>query len=157
MEYKALVEALIERKRTFSCAESCTGGLIAKSVVDIAGASEIFMGGAVVYSNFAKNALIGVDKDIIEEKGAVSEEVACLMAKGVREKLKTDIAVSTTGIAGPGGGSAEKPVGTVYIGISSPLGTFAKRCFFPDLKRDGVRARSAETAADMVYEELLRL
>ncbi len=115
----AVIEFLKKRDLTLSCAESCTGGLIAKRITDVAGASEVFLGGAVTYTNEVKQKLLGVKAQTLEEYGAVSEQTAREMARGIRERLGSDIGVSTTGVAGPGGGSEETPVGTVYVGIST--------------------------------------
>jgi len=101
-----------------SVAESCTGGLVASRITDIAGSSDYFLGGVVAYSNDLKRSLLSVKAATLKAHGAVSEEVAAEMAAGVAKKAKTGIGVSLTGIAGPGGGSIEKPVGTVYIGIA---------------------------------------
>ena len=117
-----LVKLLKERGLTLSSAESCTGGLIAKRITDIPGASEVFEYGAVTYSNRIKSKVIGVQPDILEKYGAVSEQTAEQMARGVREVSGSDIAISTTGIAGPGGGSDEKPVGLAYIALCDGSG-----------------------------------
>ena len=116
---EAVVKALAETKATVSAAESCTGGLFAKRITDIPGASEVFPGGVVSYSNEVKMKLLGVSAKTLEKHGAVSEECAREMASGVRAALGSDIGLSATGIAGPGGAVPGKPVGTVYIGISS--------------------------------------
>ena len=114
----ALVRLLLEKGLTISTAESCTGGLIAKCITDVSGASAVFYGGVVSYDNSVKENVLSVNKDILNSLGAVSAPVACQMASGVRRIMKTDIGISTTGIAGPGGGTPEKPVGTVYIGFA---------------------------------------
>ena len=122
--------ALIANKKTLSVAESCTGGAIAQKFTAMAGASAYFHAGVVAYSNEAKADILGVNPDDIARYGAVSEQVAIQMAEGVRRVGKSDYGISTTGIAGPSGGSAEKPVGTVWIGIATPKGSFAvlKNC-----------------------------
>ena len=122
--------ALIANKKTLSVAESCTGGAIAQKFTAMAGASAYFHAGVVAYSNEAKADILGVNADDIARYGAVSEQVAIQMAEGVRRVGKSDYGISTTGIAGPTGGSAEKPVGTVWIGIATPKGAFAvlKNC-----------------------------
>lgn len=114
----ALVRLLLEKGLTISTAESCTGGLIAKCITDVSGASAVFYGGVVSYDNSVKENVLSVNKDILNSLGAVSAPVACQMASGVKRIMKTDIGISTTGIAGPGGGTPEKPVGTVYIGFA---------------------------------------
>ncbi len=115
----AVVALLRNNEKTIAVAESCTGGLIAKRVTDISGSSDVFLGGCVTYANSAKERLIGVSRESLSSFGAVSEQVAREMARGVRLALGADIGVSTTGIAGPTGGTPEKPVGTVYVGIST--------------------------------------
>lgn len=114
-----LVNTLKERGLKIATAESCTGGLISKMITDMSGASSVFDCGVCSYSNSIKEKVLGVSHADLETKGAVSEEVAAQMAKGVRELSGANIGISTTGVAGPLGGSAEKPVGTVYIGVST--------------------------------------
>jgi PncC family amidohydrolase len=114
----AVIRFLKENGLTLCTAESCTGGLIAKRLTDVSGASEVFLGGCVTYANSAKEGLIGVSHESLEKFGAVSEQVALEMARGVRKAVGADIAVSTTGIAGPDGGTPEKPVGTVWIAVN---------------------------------------
>ena len=113
-----LVNKLKSKGLTLSCAESCTGGLIAKSITDISGCSSVFYGGVVSYDNSVKMNVLGVKEETLNEYGAVSFQTAEEMALGVKKALKTDIGISTTGIAGPSGGTRGKPVGTVYIGIA---------------------------------------
>lgn len=116
---RATVEYCIKACKTIATAESCTGGLIAKRLTDIPGSSAVFIGSCVTYSNEAKMKLVGVRKETLDKYHAVSAETAIEMARGVREVLGSDIGISTTGIAGPDGGTIEKPVGTVYVGIST--------------------------------------
>lgn len=116
---EALVSELIAAGKTVACAESCTGGWIAKSLTDIAGSSECFAYGIVSYSNGAKESLLGVSPQTLVEHGAVSEPVVCAMAEGVLKLSGADFAVAVSGIAGPDGGSAEKPVGTVWFAWSA--------------------------------------
>ncbi len=116
-------QMLRERGMTIATAESCTGGLIAKTLTDLAGSSDIFGFGTVTYANEAKTKLLGVPTDLIEEKGAVSPEVAAAMAEGVRNLSGADIGLGITGIAGPGGGTEEKPVGLVFVGVAGKGGT----------------------------------
>lgn len=130
------VEALKQRGLTVATCESLTGGMIASAMVEIPGASDVVRGGLVTYQSVAKTMLAGVPADMIEQYDVVSAEVARAMADGVRERLSVDIAVSATGLAGPGGGTPERPVGTVFLGISSKRGTFA----IP-LKLSGDRAK----------------
>lgn len=110
-------EMLVNRNLTISTAESCTGGMVAASLISYAGISSVFMEGAVTYSNEAKINRLGVKKETLDKYGAVSSEVAAEMAQGIAKTAGTNIGLSTTGIAGPGGGSVEKPVGLVYVGL----------------------------------------
>lgn len=148
------LEALRSRSLTLATAESCTGGLVAKLITDVAGASDVFEGGVVSYSNKVKAAALGVSTETLEKYGAVSENTAREMAKGATGRLGADVAVSTTGIAGPGGGTREKPVGTVCFGVASPLGVRSEICHFdPTLTRDEIRHLSAEHALELVIAE----
>ncbi|MDY6314282.1 MAG: nicotinamide-nucleotide amidohydrolase family protein, partial [Clostridia bacterium] len=121
-----LVKVLTDKKMTVSTAESCTGGLISKLITDVSGSSEVFRYGFVTYANEAKINILGVWDEALSQYGAVSEPVAVLMSCGARRVSKSDIAVSVTGIAGPGGGTAEKPVGLVYVSLSTPDGTICR-------------------------------
>lgn len=151
---EALVKLFSEKGATVSSAESCTGGLIAKMITDVAGSSAVLIGGAVTYAISAKEKMIGVPAELIEKYGVVSAEVAEAMACGVRELLGTDFAVSSTGIAGPGGGTEETPVGTVYIGIASEKGVRSKRLSLSGKRdRDYVRTVAAKNAlAELIAE-----
>jgi nicotinamide-nucleotide amidase len=122
-----LVRTLTERSQTLAIAESCTGGHLANRITNVPGASAVLLAGVVSYSNAAKVTLLGVPEMLLAEHGAVSEPVARAMVEGVRRVTGADYALSTTGIAGPGGGSEEKPVGTVFIGISGPHGTTVRK------------------------------
>lgn len=113
-----LSELLTQRGLTISTAESCTGGLVAKTITDISGVSSVYFGSVVSYDNSVKENVLGVKRQTLDTVGAVSAETACQMAEGVKNLMKTDIGISTTGIAGPGGATPGKPVGTVYIGIA---------------------------------------
>jgi nicotinamide-nucleotide amidase len=137
-------------------AESITGGLIAHRITQVSGASRYFDTGFVTYSNESKTALLGVAPDLFRRVGAVSEEVALAMARGALERASADIAVSVTGIAGPTGGSDEKPVGLVYIGLATRASARAERRQFPGERRQ-VKRWTAQTALDLVRLELLRL
>ena len=149
----AVVLFLREKGLTLATAESCTGGFMAKRITDIAGCSDVFLGGCVTYANEAKERLLGVKRETLEQYGAVSEQTAMEMAKGVREALGADIGVSSTGIAGPGGGSEEKPVGTVYIGISTKNGeSFRKLSLSSMRSRDYIRKVSVANAYDLVLK-----
>ncbi len=122
-----VVDLLRSRKKSLVLAESCTGGLIANRITDIPGASEIFLGGVVSYANSAKEKFLGVRAETLRQHGAVSEAVAKEMAVGAREKFSADFALAVTGIAGPSGGTAEKPVGTVFIALATAAGVGAKK------------------------------
>lgn len=151
----ALVSLLREKGLTISTAESCTGGLVAKSITDIAGASSVFFGGVVSYDNSVKENVLGVKNDTLKNFGAVSYQTAIEMAKGVRTLMKTDIGISTTGIAGPGGGSKEKPVGTVYIGFSFKEETgFRLLSLNPSLSRDEIREETVKSILKWVIEKI---
>jgi len=115
---KEIYNILLKRKLTISLAESCTGGLISHRLTQIPGSSKVFKGSYVVYSNEAKINLLDIDREIIKKQGAVSKKTALIMAKNIKDKFGTNIGIGVTGIAGPGGGTADKPVGLVYIGIS---------------------------------------
>ena len=145
---------LRERGMTLAVAESCTGGLLAERVTHIAGASDYFLGGVVAYANAAKQALLGVPAELLDQHGAVSEPVARAMAEGARERFGADLALATTGVSGPGGGSAEKPVGTVCIALSREGGTHAERFVFP-LDRARHRSLTAQIGLDWVRRTLL--
>jgi nicotinamide-nucleotide amidase len=123
----SVVAALVREKGlTLSLAESCSGGLVAKRITDIPGSSAYFLEGAVTYSNAAKARILGVSPQLLEEKGAVSSEVALAMARGMRKLSGSDIGLAVTGVAGPDGGSEEKPVGTVFIALATHSGCQAK-------------------------------
>jgi nicotinamide-nucleotide amidase len=129
---KVLVDLLTERGETLACAESCTGGQLANRITNVPGASGVFLAGYVTYANATKVSALGVDPALIEAHGAVSEPVAAAMAEGAQRKAGADYALATTGIAGPGGGSEEKPVGTVFIALAGKFGaTIVERHRFP--------------------------
>ena len=139
---------LREKGLKIALAESCTGGLIAKKITDVAGASDYFEMGLVTYSNRAKERFLGVPGGLIAQKGAVSPEVAEAMAEGVRKAAGVDLGVSVTGIAGPGGGSPEKPVGTVYIGVAFNHRVAVRKCFFGG-DREAIREATCTEAIDL--------
>lgn len=122
-----VVRQLIAKRQTLALAESCTGGLLAHRITNVPGASEIFLGGVVSYANSAKEKFVGVRAETLAQHGAVSEAVAREMARGARERFGADLAIGITGIAGPGGGSPEKPVGTVFIALASAAGVEVKK------------------------------
>lgn len=148
-----LVAILKERGLTVSTAESCTGGLLGKSITDVSGASAVYPGGVISYCNRVKHEILGVDQEILDTLGAVSAPVARQMAEGVRRVLRTDLGVGVTGIAGPNGDGTGRPVGLVYIGAASAEG-FLVREFRFDGDRDAVRRQSAEAAAALLLELL---
>jgi nicotinamide-nucleotide amidase len=153
---EAVVLKLMERKMTLATAESCTGGLIASWLTAIEGVSACFPGGVVSYANSVKEQLLGVPHALLEAHGAVSPEVAAAMALGVRERLGADIAVSVTGIAGPAGGSAEKPVGLVYLGLATAQGVETRKLELgPEQPRAIIQKRSAKHALNWVRLKLL--
>ncbi len=152
---EAVAELFRERCLTLSLAESCTGGLIAKRITDIPGSSRYFCEGVVTYSNNAKQRLLGVPADVLDNCGAVSSECASAMAKGVRTVSGSDMGLSVTGIAGPEGGSDEKPVGTVFISLAAPDGCWTKRFQFSG-NRDEIRTLTAWTALDWLRRYLLK-
>jgi len=141
------------RQLKIAVAESCTVGLIANRITNIQGASDYFDMGFVTYSNDSKELFLFVPEDVMAAKGAVSSEVAGAMAEGVRQVTGVDVALSVTGIAGPGGGSPEKPVGTVYIGLASESGTFVRKFLFSG-NRISIKAQTSEEALRMVLEYL---
>ncbi len=124
---KELVEYCRAHHLTVATAESCTGGLVAALMTDVAGSSAVFLGSCVTYTNAVKHALLGVPEEIFARESEVSAACAASMAEGVRRRLGTDLAVSTTGYAGPGGGTEQNPVGTVYLAVSSERGTLTER------------------------------
>jgi nicotinamide-nucleotide amidase len=128
---RVVVEAMSAAGQTLAIAESCTGGAIADRITDVPGASAVLIAGWVTYANRAKAELLGIDPGLIEREGAVSEAVARAMAERAREVAGTDFGLATTGIAGPGGGSEAKPVGTVFVACSGPAGTRVERLFLP--------------------------
>ena len=145
---------LLERNETLAVAESCTGGLISQRLTDVPGSSRYFVESAVTYANEAKINMLGVPEKLIEEFGAVSDEVAGAMAKGVRKLANTDYAVSVTGIAGPGGGTDTKPVGTVFLGYADAKETCSKKISLPG-DRHLIRWRSSQAALNYLRRKVL--
>ncbi len=149
-----VVKLLKHRKETLATAESCTGGFIANCITNVPGASEVFLAGYVTYANNAKSGVLNVDPKLIEKHGAVSEPVARAMAEGARSRSASTYGVATTGIAGPNGGSDEKPVGTVYIALASADSkTVAKKFFFPT-DRETFKQLAAVTALDLLRRKI---
>ena len=145
---------LIASEQKLTTAESCTGGLIAKTLTDLAGSSLWFDRGFVTYSNEAKSEMLAVSAAIIEEYGAVSEPVANAMVSGALQHSAADFAIAVTGVAGPGGGSEEKPVGTVWIGVGTNHQLFAQKYLFPG-DREAVRQATLFRALQMLLEGIL--
>jgi nicotinamide-nucleotide amidase len=143
------------RGLTLATAESETGGIVASRITSVPGASDVFAGGVVAYANSVKEAQLGVPAGLLEANGAVSAEVAEAMARGARERLGADVAVAVTGVAGPGGGTPEKPVGLVYLHAEGPDGGLAREFSFPG-DRGSIRARSAVAALHLVRRLLTR-
>jgi nicotinamide-nucleotide amidase len=139
---------------TLAVAESCTGGLISERLTNVPGSSKYFVEGLVTYSNESKTRLLGVDKKLILEFGAVSQQVARDMARGVRHRAKTDFGLAVTGIAGPDGGSEEKPVGLVFIALADEAHTEHKRFVLPG-DRELIRWRASQAALDMLRRRLI--
>ena len=157
-----LAEDLLKHCRTrrlmLATAESCTGGLIAATLTEIAGSSDVFERGFVTYSNEAKSQAIGVPAEIIAGHGAVSEPVARAMAEGCLRKSNADIAIACTGIAGPGGGSAEKPVGLVHIAVAGRgMATMHQRMTYGEIGRAAVRSATVEDALTLAGEMLAQM
>ncbi|MGD0878451.1 MAG: CinA family protein [Anaerolineales bacterium] len=146
-------EILRQRRLKLAVAESCTGGLIGHRITNVPGSSEYFTGGVIAYAYEAKVSLLGVSWDTLQAYGAVSRETVLEMAAGARWSLKADIAISVSGIAGPGGGLPNKPVGTVWIGLAAPDGKWARiYCFTGD--REKIKSASSEAALVMLLEYL---
>jgi nicotinamide-nucleotide amidase len=152
---EVIVQLLTKRNQTLATAESCTGGLIANRITNVPGASKIFVAGYVCYANRAKTDMLDVDPKLIEAHGAVSEPVARALAEHARAGAESDYAIATTGIAGPTGGSPEKPVGTVYVALASAQSeTMAKRFFFPT-DRETFKQLAAQAGLEMLRRKLL--
>ena len=149
-----VVRLLTERKKTLAIAESCTGGCIAHRVTNVPGASAVFLGGFVTYSNESKQKFLGVRAETLAAHGAVSEPVAREMAEGARRQTGADFAIAVTGIAGPDGGTKEKPVGTVFIGLAGEFGTVVERKFNP-YERGTFKEATAWQALEMLRVRLV--
>jgi nicotinamide-nucleotide amidase len=152
---QVVVRLLTEKKKTLALAESCTGGGIANRVTNVPGASAIFLGAVVSYANDAKEKFLGVRAETLQRHGAVSEAVAREMAEGAREKFGADYAIAVTGIAGPTGGSAEKPVGTVFIALTGAFGTVVERKLNL-YEREAFKQLTAQQALEMLRQRLVR-
>jgi nicotinamide-nucleotide amidase len=157
VELEETIGALLrEHRQTIATAESCTGGLVADRITNVSGSSSYFERGVITYSNRSKTELLGVPEELLQASGAVSREVAEAMAAGIRRMAGTDIGVSTTGIAGPTGGSREKPVGLVWIGYADAHSTDAVRFQFGD-ERMRVKERASQAALELVRRKILQL
>ena len=153
---EVVVRLLKRRNQTLATAESCTGGLIANRITNVSGASEVFLAGYVTYANAAKSDLLSVDPKLIDKHGAVSEAVARAMAEGARARAASKYGLATTGIAGPTGGSDEKPVGTVYISlVAGDSETVARKFAFP-ADRETFKQLAAQAALDLLRLRLLK-
>lgn len=152
---KVVLDELRARESTLAVAESCTGGLLSNAFTDIPGASKVFAGGVVCYTNDAKVQMIDVPEDILMQHGAVSAEAAVAMVTGVAECLGADYALSVTGFAGPGGGDESTPVGTIFLGYASPVGVWSRKVVYSG-DRLAVKARAVTTALDWMRRKLLK-
>jgi len=150
-----IANILIEKKWLLTSAESCTGGLISAVCTDLSGSSKWFERGFVTYSNAAKTALLGVDAALIAQYGAVSEPVVRAMASGALAHSHAQVAVAVTGVAGPTGGSADKPVGTVWLGWATPAGVASQHCLFAG-DRAAVRAATVHQALAHLLQQLTK-
>ena len=151
---KRVIKAAQEKGLKLSVAESCTGGMVGAALSSVSGASSVFMGGIISYDNKVKINLLKVSKTDLAKYGAVSKSVAKQMAIGAKKACGADIAVSITGIAGPTGGSVEKPVGTVWIGIANHNNSQAKLFKFEDAGRKKIRKNATKAALDLLFEAL---
>ena len=147
---KSLVKKLIKKKIKISFAESCTGGLLASSITSVSGVSKIFSLGLVTYSNQAKIKFLKVNKNIIKKHGAVSFECCLAMVNNLSKISKANINVSITGIAGPKGGTKQKPVGLVYIGVKKGNKSYINKCFFKNKKRTSIQKATVKKALSLV-------
>lgn len=149
--------ALRNKGWTVGAAESCTGGLVQHRLTNIAGSSDYVLGGVVAYSNQVKQALLKVKQGTLIAHGAVSEQTAAEMALGLKALIKVDVAVSITGVAGPGGGTPEKPVGLTYIGIAAPGDILEVQRHIWSGDREAVKAASAEAALQLILDTLAKV
>ena len=147
---KTLVKTLTKKKLKISFAESCTGGLLSSKITSVSGASKIFSLGLITYSNQAKIKILKVNKNIIKKYGAVSHQCCLAMVKNLSKLSKANINVSITGIAGPKGGSKQKPVGLVYIGVKKDNKTQINKCLFKSKKRSSIQKATVKKALDLI-------
>ena len=148
-----IARLLRARKLTLCVCESCTGGMLGATLTSVSGSSEYFVGGIIAYSDAVKKRVVGVSTRVLARFGAVSAETACEMAQGVQKRLRSDIAVAVTGIAGPTGGSADKPVGTVYVAVAQDKGIHVKRFRFKGT-RERIRRSACRRALELLKQEL---
>ena len=148
---KSLIRILTKRRLKLSVAESCTGGLLASSITSVSGASKIFNLGLITYSNQAKIKILNINKNIIKKYGAVSHECCYAMVNNLSKISKANISVSITGIAGPKGGTKQKPVGLVYIGVKKGNKIQIKKCLFKSKKRTFIQKTTVKKALDLVF------
>ena len=151
---EVVVKLLVQRNQTVAVAESCTGGLLANRITNVPGASAVFSAGYVCYANQAKIDMLDVDPQLIEKHGAVSEQVARALAEHARACARSDYALATTGVAGPSGGSPEKPVGTVYVALAASGETIAKKLFFPT-DRETFKQIATQAALELLRRKLI--
>ena len=144
---------LVMKQKTLATAESCTGGLVSERLTRVPGSSDFFLGGAVCYSNELKTKFAGVPPSLLEEHGAVSKPVAQALAEGIRRRTSASIGIGITGIAGPGGGTSQKPVGLVFIGLADERGTEVREFRFPG-NRERIRLLSSQFALEMLRRRL---
>lgn len=149
-----IVKTLKKKKKTLALAESCTGGLISNRITDIPGSSKVFLGSVMAYSNQVKNEILGVDQTLIKNNGAVSSQVARAMAEGAKSLLCSDFAASVTGIAGPAGGSKEKPTGLAYIAFTGGEKTRTKKILFKGNRLEN-KKKFADAVLEMVLENIV--
>ncbi|MBF0331465.1 MAG: nicotinamide-nucleotide amidohydrolase family protein [Candidatus Omnitrophica bacterium] len=152
---RPLARHLTSTRKTLSSAESCTGGLIGHTLTNIPGSSDWYKGGVIAYANDIKIRLLGVPSAMIEQYGAVSAPVAQAMAEGARHRLKSDLAIATTGIAGPAGGTVKKPVGLVFIAMATPKKTLVKKFIFKG-SRLNIKKQTLNRALDLLTIEAIR-
>jgi len=152
---EVIVKLLAQRNQTLAVAESCTGGLLADRITNVPGASAVFLAGYVCYANQAKIGMLNVDPQLIEKDGAVSEQVARALAEHARACARADYALATTGVAGPSGGSPEKPVGTVYVALATSGETIAKKFFFPT-DRETFKQIATQAALELLRRNLIK-
>ena len=151
---KKIIQAAIKKNITITTAESCTGGMVAAALTSMSGASAVFEAGFITYANSAKTKLLGVPEALIKKHGAVSKEVAKAMAEGARKKAGATIAISITGIAGPTGGTAQKPVGTVFIGVATPHTTTVEKHLFSG-NRTQIRKQATNHALALLNRSII--